>query len=227
MNRRLAVHQPGRPAAVSLLACLSFVAVLGGCSGSLLPKPPSAPARYTLDRAAAPAVAAPNGRAASQPARGASAPALVVGVPRAAAGFDSTRIVYLRQPQELEAFAFHEWVAAPAQMLAPLIVRALQEGGGFGVVLLAPSSGSGALRLETDLIRLQHDFTSRPSQVRLTLRAVLVDSATRQVLGWREFDESVSAASDDPPGGVAAAHLATQRVLVALASFCAEQVLGR
>jgi cholesterol transport system auxiliary component len=211
------------------LAHLSLVAVLGACSGSLLPKPPSAPARYTLDGAAAPATAAPRGRTSPppSPAPAASAPALVVGVPRAAAGFDSTRIVYLRRPQELEAFAFHEWVATPAQMLAPLIVRALQEGGGFSVVLLAPSSGSGALRLETDLIRLQHDFTARPSAVRLTLRAVLLDTATRQVLAWREFDESVSAASEDAPGGVAAAHQATQRVLAALASFCAEQVVGR
>ena len=205
---------PRRRAAVLLLAAAA--GLLAGCSGTLLPKPQAPPARFTLDGAAA-AAAAPPRRAA------ADAPALVVAVPRAAPGHDGKRMVYLRHPLELEAFAFHEWVDPPAQMLAPLIVRSLQDSGAFRAVLLAPSAASGALRLETELIRLQQDFGSQPSQVRLTLRAVLLDTATRQVIGWREFDESVAAKTDDPAGGVAAAHQATQRVLAALASFCAAQ----
>ncbi|MDO8419532.1 MAG: ABC-type transport auxiliary lipoprotein family protein [Rubrivivax sp.] len=187
--------------------------LLAGCAGSLLPKPPAAPARFTLD----------GGTARSPvPAPAAGAPALVVAVPSAAPGFGSTGIVYLRHAQELETFAFHEWVDSPARMLAPLLVRALQDSGAFRAVLLAPSAATGALRLETELIRLQQDFGSRPSQVRLTLRAVLLDTATRQVLAWREFDDSVPTTTDDPLGGIAAAHQVTQRVLVALAAFCAE-----
>lgn len=203
---------PRRRAAVLLLAAAA--GLLAGCSGTLLPKPQAPPARFTLD-GATPA-AAPRRPAAD-------APALVVAVPRAAPGHDGRRMVYLRRPLELEAFAFHEWVDPPAQMLAPLIVRSLQDSGAFSAVLQAPSAASGALRLETELIRLQQDFGSQPSQVRLTLRAVLLDTATRQVIGWREFDESVAAKTDDPAGGVAAAHQATQRVLAALASFCAAQ----
>ena len=148
---------------------------------------------------------------------------VVVAVPRAAPGFDSARMVYLRQPQQLEAFAFHEWVDTPARMLAPLLVRALQASASFSAVLQAPSVASGTWRLETELIRLQQDFSSAPSQVRLTLRAVLLDTASRQVIAWREFDATVSAATDDPAGGAAAAHQATQRVLAALAAFCAAQ----
>ncbi len=203
---------PRRRTAVLLLA--GAASLLAGCSGTLLPKPQAPPARFTLDGAAP----------AATPRRAAAdAPALVVAVPRAAPGHDGRRMVYLRRPAELEAFAFHEWVDPPAQMLAPLIVRSLQDSGAFRAVLLAPSAASGALRLETELIRLQQDFGSQPSQVRLTLRAVLLDTATRQVIAWREFDESVAAATDDPAGGVAAAHQATQRVLTALASFCAAQ----
>lgn len=203
---------PRRGAAMLLLA--GALCLLVGCSGTLLPKPPAPPARFTLDGAMA--AAAPRRPAAD-------APALVVAVPRAAPGHDGKRMVYLRRPLELEAFAFHEWVDPPAQMLAPLIVRSLQDSGAFRAVLLAPSAASGAMRLETELIRLQQDFGTQPSQVRLTLRAVLLDTATRQVIAWREFDESVAAATDDPTGGVAAAHQATQRVLAALASFCAVQ----
>jgi len=187
---------------------------LAACGGSLLPKPPAPPARLTLDDQ----VAAP---AARPPATG--APVLVVAVPRAAPGFDSTRMVYLRRAQELEAFAFHEWVDTPARMLAPLMVRSLQGSGAFSAVLLAPSAAIGAWRLETELIRLQQDFSARPSQVRLTLRAVLLDTTTRQVIAWREFDETVPAATDDPLGGAAAAQQATRRVLAALAAFCGDQ----
>lgn len=194
--------------------CGLAVALLAGCGASLLPKPPAAPARYTLDDASP--------RPASrEPA--ADTPVLVVAVPRAAPGHDSVHMVYLRQPQELASFAFNEWVDTPARMLAPLLVRALQDSGAFRAVLLAPSAAGGDLRLETELIRLQQDFSARPSQLRLTLRAVLLDSATRRVIAWREFDEIEPAATDDPAGGAAAAHRATQRLLVALAAFGAEQ----
>lgn len=188
---------------------------LAGCGASLLPKPPAAPVRYTLDGAAPRSVARESV---------ASAPVLLVAMPRAAPGHDSVHMVYLQQPQALASFAFNEWVDTPARMLAPLLVRALQDSGAFRAVLLAPSAASGDLRLETELIRLQQDFSARPSQLRLTLRAVLLDSATRRVIAWREFDEVEPAASDDPAGGAAAAHVATQRLLAALAAFGAEQV---
>ena len=204
-------------AGLTAAALLAMLILLAGCASSLLPKPPAPPTRFTLDAAAPLPAAAPRQAAAGSPV-------LVVAVPRAAPGFDSARMVYLRQPQQLDAFALHEWVDTPARMLAPLLVRSLQASGAFSAVLLAPTTGSGTWRLETELIRLQQDFTTpRPSQVRLTLRAVLVDSSSRQVIAWREFDETVAAATDDPAGGAAAAHQATQRVLAALAIFCAAQ----
>ena len=53
-----------------------------------------------------------------------------------------------------------------------------------------------------------------------TMTTNLVHNATRRVIGWREFDESVAAATDDPAGGVAAANRAVQLVLGQLGSFC-------
>ncbi len=197
-----------------LLAMCTLV-LLASC-GSLLPKPPPAPARHTLDASPAP-------RTAVAPMPAASAPVLIVAQPRAAAGHDSRRLVYQRQPLELEAFAFHEWVEPPAHLLAPLLVHALQEGGGFRAVLLAPSAAAGGWLLETELIRLQQDFSTQPSQVQLSLRAVLLDGTTRQVLAWREFDARVAATSDDPVAGVQAAQQAAQRVLKELTAFCASE----
>ena len=192
---------------------LLWAALLGtGCSGGLWPKSAPAPARYTLGDAPAPS--APGSAAAG----GAS---IVVALPTAAAGFDTARMVYLRQPQALQAYAYAEWVDTPARLLLPLLVQALQQTGAFQAVLQAPSSATGALRLETELLRLQHDHTQQPSQVRLSLRAVLLDTATRRALGTREFDVRLAAPSDDPAGCVAAAAAAARQVLAELAGYAA------
>jgi cholesterol transport system auxiliary component len=194
----------------------ALIGLLAGCA-PLLPKPLQAPAQFALDDAT-PAV-----MPAKAPA--ANAPTLLVAAPRSAAGFDTRNIVYLRQAHEIEAFAYSQWVDAPAQMLAPLIVKAIERTGAFSAVLRAPAAAAAELRLDTELIRLQQEFTVRPSRVRLTLRAALVDTASRRVVAWREFDASVESASEDPYGGVLAANEAARQVLAELAAFCASQAL--
>jgi cholesterol transport system auxiliary component len=196
----------------TLWAGAALVGLLAGC-GSLLPKPPQVPTQFALD------VAAPAALPAKAPA--ATATTLLVATPRAAPGFDTRNIVYVRQAHEIEAFAYSQWVDTPAQMLAPLIVNAIERTAAFRAVLRAPTVGSAELRLDTELIRLQHEFTVQPSRVRLTLRAVLFDTATRRVLAWREFDTSVPSASEDPYGGVVAANRAVGELLPELAAFCA------
>jgi cholesterol transport system auxiliary component len=201
----------GRLCAFGLLLTL-----LGGCSALRSTGTPQ-PSFYSLDSA----------RIESGPARQASAPSpvaaptLIVSPPQAAAGFDSQRLIYVRAAHKLDYFAHSEWVDTPARMLAPLLVSALESGGTFRAVILAPTAAAGDLRLDTEILRLQQDFASQPSRVRFTLRAYLVDNTTRRVLAWRVFDESVVAASDDPYGGVVAANRALHSVLGELAGFCA------
>ena len=158
----------------------------------------------------------------SGPRAAAAAPTLIVSPPHAAAGFDSQRIMYVRQADQLEYFAHNEWVDTPARMLAPLIVAAVENSGAFRAVVQTPSAAAGDMRLDTEIVRLQHEFLGAPSQVRFTLRAYLVDNATRRVIASREFEAAVPAASDDPYGGVVAANRAVQTVLEKLAAFCAE-----
>ena len=122
----------------------------------------------------------------------------------------------------VEAFAYSQWVDTPALMLAPLIAQAIERTGAFRAVLRAPTAATGELRLDTELIRLQHEFTAAPSRVRLTLRAVLVEPATRRVVASREFDTSVVSASEDTYGGVLAANEAVKALLAELAVFCAQ-----
>jgi cholesterol transport system auxiliary component len=149
---------------------------------------------------------------------------LIVSPPHAAAGFDSPRMMYLRHSDQLEYFARNEWIDTPARMLAPLIVSALDSRGTFGAVVLTPSPAEGDLRLDTEIMRLQQEFFTHPSVVRFGLRAYLVEAGTRRVVAAREFEAVADAPSDDPRGGVTAAHEAVKRVLAQLAEFCAQTV---
>ena len=163
-----------------------------------------------------------NSAMSSSPRTAVTAPTLIVSPPHAAAGFDSQRIMYVRQADQLEYFAHNEWIDTPARMLAPRIVAAVESSGAFRAVVQTPSPAAGEMRLDTEILRLQHEFLSTPSRVRFTLRAYLVESATRRVIASREFDAAVPAASEDPYGGVVAANRAVQTVLENLSAFCAE-----
>ena len=197
-----------------------LITVTAGCGG-LIQKPPAQPTFYSLDYAHN---SAQSGKRQARPVSAATgaAPTLTVSQPRAAAGFDSQRIIYTRDTYKLDYFAHSEWIDTPARMLMPTIVAAIENSNAFRAVVPTPSAATGDLRLDTEILRLQHNFTGSPSRVRFTLRAYVVDSATRRVLATREFDESVAASSEDPYGGVVAANRAVQIAMEKLADFCIE-----
>lgn len=200
---------------VAFALSLSSLTLTGGCE-ALKPVVSSHPNIYTLSNAPGTVIPArPEARASV------TAPTLIISPPHAAAGFDSKRIIYVRQTDQLEYFAQNEWIDTPARMLAPLIVSAIESSGAFRAVVKTPSTAAGEMRLDIEILRLQHEFLSTPSQVRFTLRAYLVENKTRRVIASREFDAAVSAASEDPHGGVVAANRAVQRVLEDLSAFCA------
>ena len=198
-----------------VVTCMALI-LLGGCS-SLLPTPAAPPSLFTLDDGTS-TLASP----ASRPAPNAALATLIINTPKAAAGYGTSHIVYARRTHEIEYFAFSLWVDTPAHMLTPLIVRAVERTGAFQAVLAAPTAASSRFRLDTEIIRLQQDFSTSPSRVRLTLRAVLIDTTTKAVVARREVDASVASRSEDTYGGVIAAQTVTQRVLTELATFCAE-----
>jgi cholesterol transport system auxiliary component len=203
-------------------AILLLISLLGGCGALKTTRTPP-PAFYALDSTrseiTAAAVKSRRWRDGTDFSR---APTLIINPPHAAAGFDSQRIIYVRKAHQLEYFAHSEWVDTPARMIVPLIVTTIEGSGAFRAVILTPSAATGDLRLDTEILRLQQDFGSQPSQVRFTLRAYVVDDTTRQVLAQREFDASVAAADDNPRSGVEAANRAVHEVLESLAEFCSE-----
>jgi len=203
---------PGR--IVLLSACL-----LGSACSSLLPEKEAPANLYSLDYL--PVVSQIRGGSEGDARSGAI---VIVTPPRAAPGFDRPRMVYLREPHHLEYFARNQWVEAPQRMLAPLLIAALENSGRFRSILQAPSAAAGEVRLSTEILGLQQEFFGSPSQVRFTLRASLIDEATRKVMATRTFEAVVDAPGDNPYGGVQAANQAVNQVLRQVAAFCSEQV---
>jgi cholesterol transport system auxiliary component len=200
---------PGTRARTTI-AALSLCTLLASCA--LLGNKPALPLRtYTLD-----------GNPAATPA---SAPrvtggrVLLLEVPQAAPGYDSARMVYVREPRTQEVFANSVWADTPARMLAPLLVEHLQQNGPFRAVLLAPSVAKAGLRLDTTILRLEQDFLQVPSRVHFRLQAILMDNTTREVLAWRTVDVVQNAVSEDAAGGAQAAQAAVQEGLRQVAVF--------
>lgn len=194
---------------------LAMLLSLGGC-GVLRPAAAPGPVVYTLN------AASPRAAAAGRPA--ASAPVLLVQPTRAAAGFDSPRILYRRETHRLDAFAYSEWAEPPARMLAPLLLDALEHTGAFRAVVVSTGAATADYRLDTELVQLLQDFSTTPSRVVLRLRATLVQESTRRVHAVRPFDVTLEAPSDDPAGGVVAANQAATRLVRDVAAFCAEAI---
>ncbi len=201
------VAMPFRP--LPRILTLSVAAVLSGC-GSLLPPPAPTEQVYVLEAAPAPSTAKP------------ATPrdiVLAVNPPRARAGYDSAQMVWVRQPHGLEVFARNRWADTPARMLAPLLVQSLQRSGNFQSVVPTSSSVSAGWRLDTEIVRLQQDFSVKPSRVQITLGVQLVDLATRRVIASAELEEVETAETEDAYGGVRAANRALARMLSRVAMF--------
>jgi len=148
---------------------------------------------------------------------------LAVSEPQTRPGFDTPQMAYVQQPHELNYFVTSRWADTPARMLEPLLIQAMEQADSFRAVVQRPGAVPADIRLDTELIRLQQDFVTRPSRVQLTLRAQLIDVRGQKVLAVKQFDESENAASDNAYGGVTAANRAVQRMLDQLADFCVNE----
>ncbi len=146
--------------------------------------------------------------------------------PGARPGFDGSRMAYVTRPYEIQYFARHQWVEAPARMLAPLLGEAITRNGSFQAVQGAEGV-SPALRLETEIVVLQQEFTEHPSRVRFALEARLLGGVERRLLAIATFEAVEPSPSEDPYGGVIAANRAVARVLDQVAKWCAENATGR
>jgi len=139
-------------------------------------------------------------------------------------GFDGSDMAYMRTAHELEYFAHHRWIDAPARMLEPILVRAAEQSGLFRNVVEAGSGADVDLRLDSKLIHLQQVCRLNPSQLQLALRVTLTEVASGRVIASRTLNVSESIAERTPYAGVRAANRAVAQLMSELQEFLADQL---
>ena len=163
---------------------------------------------------------APAATSAPAPAPTGSAPTLLVLDTRAGSFYDSDQLVFSRSAGTRGQYQFARWTERPGKRFAELMRARLDRQGTWNV-----SDAGGYVRadrlLDTELVEFYHDAASNPGQVRLVLRAELLDLKQRKLLGRRVFEQQAPLASYDAKGAAEASNVAVGRVLDDLAAWLA------
>ena len=154
-----------------------------------------------------------------QPIHKAGGHSLLVEMLRSSEPYNTSKMYYERKPYLLESYALNAWVAAPGELLQPLVGSSLQNSGYFKAVVLAPFSGKTQFRLKLQLLQLKQSFLVKPSEVQLALKADLIRERTGQIIASRHFYQSRKTLEDTPYGGVVSINHALTKTLSKLTAF--------
>jgi len=126
--------------------------------------------------------------------------------------YDTDQLVFSRSAGTRGQYQFARWTERPGKRFADLMRTRLDRQGAWNVSA-AGGYVRGDMLLDTELVEFYHDATSEPGQVRLVLRAELVDLKQRTLLGRRVFEQQVPLKSYDAAGAAQASNLAVSRAL--------------
>ncbi len=198
---------------IARMVCMLLALTVAGCFPTRVESPPTHTFRLSLDP----------GRTEALPPD-INGPILLLSMPLAEPGYDTTKMVYLKRPYELEQYAVNQWADAPTRMFAFVMAERFSRSGSWRAVLPASGSIRGDFRLDTYGFSLQQEFLQNPSRVRISVRAQLIDLRESRVLGTRAFETVENAPSEDAYGGVVAANQAVAALLDGMAPWLQECV---
>ncbi len=138
---------------------------------------------------------------------------LLVSQPIPVLAYQSKDMLYVGQNYQVEPFAQNTWSVPPAEMLFPLMTQSLQNTNYFSAVIPAPTFAYTQWRLDSYLMKLQQNFTHKPSTVELELDATLIDNINAKVIANKRFYVQATAPTDTPYGGVIAANTACHQLM--------------
>ena len=191
------------------LAVLSLA--LAGCVNLGSRSETPAVVYYVLNDPAPPTVA--------MPVR-AGAPTLLVLDTATGSFYDTEQLIFSNGPGTRGQYQFARWTERPGKRFAELMRVRLDRQGAWHVSA-AGGYVRGDMLLDTELIEFYHDAVSQPGQVRLVLRAELVDLKQRRLLGRRVFEQQVALATYDAAGAAQASSQAVSQALDELTAWLA------
>lgn len=143
---------------------------------------------------------------------------------KASRGFDSTAMIYQTKPYLLTSFGLNAWVAPPASLMSPLLLKALQNSGNFKNVVNGPAISNTDYTINTMLLELYQDFTVHPSEIVLSLDVDIVNNANSQVVADKVFTTRVKTSEENPYSGVVATNQAFNQLLNQITQFLTQQI---
>jgi cholesterol transport system auxiliary component len=195
------------------LAVLGLALALTGCINIGKQRDTPAVVYYVLNDAAPAPAAAPA-------AVRASVPTLLVLDTATGSFYDTEQLVFSRSGDTRAQYQFARWTERPGKRFNALMRSRLERQGVWNV-----SAAGGYVRgdvlLDTELVEFYHDAASEPGEVRLVLRAELVDLRQRKLLGRKIFEQKVPVARYDAAGAAQASSQAVGRTLDDLAAWLA------
>jgi cholesterol transport system auxiliary component len=196
----------------SAFTLLALATLLGGCVN--FGEQPNTPAvvYYVLSDPAISPVA--------RPPVSPAAPTLLVLDTTAGSFYDTDQLVFSSSPDTRGQYQFARWTERPGKRFADLMRARLDLQGNWHVSA-AGGYVRGDLLLDTELVEFYHDASSKPGQLRLELRAELVDLKQRTLLGRRVFEQQVPLTSYDAAGAAQASNQAVSRALDDLTAWLA------
>ncbi len=127
---------------------------------------------------------------------------------------ESSGIYYLDADHRRQPYAFSRWYETPATMLENKLLYAFKKAHVARTVVGKVSGVRAHYRLEIAILEAIQDFTDgKPSKVRLSCMATLLDNPSRESLAARLFETSVPAGSEDAKGGVEAFNRAADAIV--------------
>ena len=194
-----------------ILSLLVLSLVLTGCVNLAEQRDPPAVVYYVLSDTAPPTQAA---------TVRANVPTLLVLDTTTSSFYDTDQLVFSRKPGTRGQYQFARWTERPGKRFANLMRARLDQQSAW-LVTAAGGHVRGDVLLDTELVEFYHDAVSNPGQVRLELRAELIDLKKRSLLGRRVFEQNVPLTTYDAAGAAQASNLAASRALDELAAWLA------
>lgn len=168
--------------------------LLSGCTSLLSPVSQPPTKMYLLSV----------GHAQHAPTKNNQGKVLLVSMPSAPVWLNTNKMAYQLQPNQIDYFAYHQWVATPAELLQPLIIEKLQQTHRYRAVL---SSTTEAIdqRLDVRVLAMQQEFFVHPSVYKMSWQVTLTDVHTQHIIFSKVLTAKVSATADNPDAGALAA----------------------
>jgi len=142
----------------------------------------------------------------------------------AASGFDTTRMAYSRQPQELVYYTRSRWVAPPADLLFDVLKQSFEAFDGFRTVVGPASRLSARWGVQVELNELTHQFIEGGSVARLEIVVSLIDVPERAVIKTLTIRTSEPVTTSNARGFAQAADLAVHRAILEAVPFVYNEV---